>query len=277
MWRCVLLALLLLSGPLQAEPVTLTLPSKLTARAEYRQGQPGKPAVLILHGFLQTHQFATVANLANGLHGEGYTVLTPTLTLGVSHRRQSMACKAIHTHTLQQDDAEITSWLAWLKKRHAGGVVLVGHSMGSVILLPLAQGKVDPAIRKYIGISMVEGRQHTDGKLHELGVEQMRKAQREGRQLAEMPLSFCHPMRGTPASLLSYLEWTPERILQAVRQLQVPAAFIFGDGDDRFGPGWIERLRETGRPVRVIEGANHFLDGEHEFDLLERVLHELRG
>ncbi len=65
-----------------ADVVTLELQQGLTARAEYRAGARDKPAVLILHGFLQTHNFPTVHNLAEGLVTAGYSVLTPTLTLG---------------------------------------------------------------------------------------------------------------------------------------------------------------------------------------------------
>lgn len=36
-------------------------PSNIIARAEFTQGQAKKPAVLLLHGFLQTHHFLPLA------------------------------------------------------------------------------------------------------------------------------------------------------------------------------------------------------------------------
>jgi hypothetical protein len=36
-------------------------------------------------------------------------------------------------------------------------------------------------------------------------------------------------------------------------------------------------LRQTKAKVRVIEGANHFMDGDFEFDLLDTVLLELKA
>ena len=62
----------------------------ITAEADYWPGEADKPAVLILHGFLQTREFPTVRRLAEALADEGYSVLTPSLTLGLNRRRQSL-------------------------------------------------------------------------------------------------------------------------------------------------------------------------------------------
>jgi dienelactone hydrolase len=63
-----------------AETVTLTLANKLMATAEFHEGEPDKPAVILLHGFLQTHQFPTIKRLADSLADEGYTVLASSPT-----------------------------------------------------------------------------------------------------------------------------------------------------------------------------------------------------
>ncbi len=61
----------------------------VTAEADYWPGEADMPAVLILHGFLQTSEFPTVRRLAESLAEEGFSVLTPSLTLGLNRRRQS--------------------------------------------------------------------------------------------------------------------------------------------------------------------------------------------
>jgi len=111
MVRIVTLLLLLTASAIHAELVTQQMPSGIAANAEYLQGEPGRPTILMLHGFLQTHNFHTIHRLSAGLHDEGYTVLSPTLTLGIPFRKQSLACEAIHTHRLQDDHAEIAAWL----------------------------------------------------------------------------------------------------------------------------------------------------------------------
>jgi hypothetical protein len=51
---------------------------------------------------------------------------------------------------------------------------------------------------------------------------------------------------------------------------------IMGDADTIVGRGWLKALRHVGAPLVVVKGANHFMDGEHEFDLLDQTLTALR-
>ncbi len=263
---------LALTGLARAETINLTMPNGLVARAEYRPGQPDRPAVLMLHGFLQTHDFPTVYHLREELASHGYTVLAPTLTLGIPHRRQSLACEAMHGHTLGGDLMEIDRWVHWLGRRGHAAIVLIGHSTGSTELLAYLDRGRYPPIKQFIGISLVDGRVEINSKT----VKRLRHALRQGsgdqhRQPIVERLSYCRQYRATPESYLSYAEWGPDRILAAVGRLTVPAAFVMGGGDNRLGPGWVEQLGKRGKPMRVIQGANHFLDGEHEFDLLDAV------
>jgi pimeloyl-ACP methyl ester carboxylesterase len=273
----VVLLLALTSTWAQAEIVTLAVNGKLTARAEYRAGKPDKPAVLMLHGFLQTHEFPTTQRLANDLASEGYTVLAPTLSLNIPNRRQSLSCEAIHTHTLDNAVRELQAWVDWLKKKRKP-LVLIGHSFGSVHLLAYLQAHPDPALRKLIGVSIIEGRLYSGEQKREQIVRQLRSMSRSQHPtMIRQQFTFCKQLQGTPQSLLSYLEWSPERILSTINQVQVPMTFIVGSEDDLFGPDWIDRLRLTRAKVVVIQGADHFMDGEHEFTLLDDVLAELKG
>ena len=119
----------------------------ITASAEYLIGERGKPAVLLLHGFLQTREFPTVATLARGLQDAGYTVLSPTLSLNIPNRAQSLACEAVHTHSLDDDVIEIARWVGWLKSQGHHSIVLVGHSFGSLQLLAYLSLKPDAAVK----------------------------------------------------------------------------------------------------------------------------------
>lgn len=267
-----------------AAPVELALvaagvkPGAMVARAEFRPGDPDKPVVLLLHGFLQTHDFPIIHQLAEGLASEGYGVLAPTLTLGVTHRRQSLACEAVHTHDMDGATAEISAWIDWLKALDPKAIVLVGHSLGSINLLAYAAGRPDPAVRKFIGISIIEGIWNRKDVAREHEIARLRERIRAGdRAPASYPFSFCKTFRAAPDSLLSYLEWTPDRILKTASRTRAPFVFIMGGRDERLGPDWLDRLRATRARVRVIEGANHFMDGAYEFDLLDHLVRELRA
>jgi len=259
-----------------AAQVSLTLPNGLVALASHVPGRPDKAAVLLMHGFLQTYDFPTLYRLAQGLADEGHTVLAPNLTLGVTHRKQSLACEAIHTHTMERDGQEIAAWLAWLGKRHPGPVALVGHSIGSMVLLAYLDSHPKDRLSRYIGVSLVEGRLKQGEAGREALLKDMRARVAAGdRQPVTHQFSFCQKLNATPESHISYLSWSPGRILQATRRLRVPATFIMGSKDDRLGPDWIEQLRGTQARVLVVDGANHFMDGEYEFELLDLVLKEL--
>lgn len=277
MTRCLFVLLAFFSASALAEPVELVLPNKLTAKAEYRKGEPGKPTVLLVHGFLQTHEFPTIHRLTEGLSSAGYGVLAPTLTLGVTHRKQSLACEAIHTHTMVGGTREIASWLEWLKAKKTTSIVLLGHSFGSVVTLAYLSSQRDPQVRKLIGVSAVEGRLKVDGALRDRLIKETRAlVKAHDKQLITQQFSFCQKYRATPESMLSYLEWTPGRILNEAGRLPIQTTFIMGSRDDRLGPNWIEQLQKTKAKVRVIEGANHFMDGDFEFDMLDSVLLELK-
>jgi alpha-beta hydrolase superfamily lysophospholipase len=261
-----------------AEPAELVLPNKVVARAEFRNGEAGKPAVLLLHGFLQTHEFPTIHRLVDGLASEGYSVLAPTLTLGVTHRKQSQACEAINVHSMQDATMEVGLWVDWLKARKMSSVVLLGHSFGSVVTLAYLSSQRQNSVDKLIGVSAAEGRLKNDRVERDKQIDKARAlVKAKSRSLMTEQLSFCQKYRATPAGMLSYLEWTPERILREARRLPTPTTFIMGSRDDRLGPGWIEQLKQTRAKVHVIEGANHFMDGDYEFDMLDTVLAELKN
>lgn len=258
-----------------AEIVTLTMPNKLVARAEFRQGDPGKPAVILIHGFLQTHMFPTVSRLTDSLASDGYTVLSPTLTLGVTHRNQSMACEAINTHTVADGVAEIGAWMKWLRSRKASRIVLAGHSLGNIYNLAyVSSAKGRPPV-KLIDISIVEGSLKS-GEASRGGLVRAMRDRSGRREVLENQFSFCQKYRSTARSLLSYLEWGPDQILAAIQKSRIPITMIMGSKDDRLGQDWLERLRQTRAKVVTIQGANHFMDGQYEFDLVEDVLSELK-
>ena len=269
---------MLLSQSVHAETVTLTLPNTIPANADYRLGDADKPAILMLHGFLQTSGFHTIYQLAEALHDEGYTVLSPTLSLNIPSRKQSLACEAIHTHTVDGDHAELAAWLDWMQQQGHPSVVFIGHSTGSVTLLSyLLTHPDDQRVRKLIGISIVEGRLELDTDIQRRLEDALRVRIAAGdKRPVKQNYSYCKPITATPQSLLSYMAWTPQRILAAVARVNTPQVYIMGSVDDRLGSGWIETLRATGNPLRVIPGANHFMDGEFEFVLQDIIMAELR-
>lgn len=268
-WFFLLLGLLPLSA--HATLITLEMRPNLSATADYQSGAPDKPAILILHGFLQTREFATVATLARGLADAGYSVLTPTLTLGIPARKQSLACEAVHHTSLVDDLAEIDRWVKWLRGKGHRDIVLMGHSFGSLQLLAYLQNQPSPAVSGFVGVSLVEAQ--IGGQPRAPLIERLTaQVARHDRTLVTEPLSFCGKYPTTAEALLTYVRWDQPRSLAAVRQLGDRSLLIMGSADSKLEHGWLNALKHLNTPLIVIDGGNHFMDGEHEFDVLEHTL-----
>ena len=246
----------------------------IPASADYLLGEPGKPAVLLLHGFLQTRDFPTVATLARGLQDAGYTVLAPTLSLNIPNRAQSLACEAVHRHSLDNDVAEIGRWVGWLKSHGHRSIVLVGHSFGSLQLLAYLSLKPDAAVKAYIGTSLIEAQIGTTARPALIAQLEGRILDKQ-RTLVNQTLSFCRKYPSTPEGLLSYVRWDQARLLTALKQSPVSVKLIMGGRDDVMEHGWLKALQLVQAPMVIVNGANHFMDGSHEFDLLEHTLKSL--
>lgn len=246
----------------------------ISASAEYLAGEHSKPAVLLLHGFLQTREFSTVAMLARGLQDEGYSVLSPTLSLNIPNRTQSLACEAVHKHNMEDDVAEIGRWVTWLKSRGHRSIVLVGHSFGSLQLLAYLSAKPDSAVKAYIGASLIEAQIGTANR--PALIEQLEsRVHGKQRALVTQTLSFCKKYPSTPEGLLSYARWDQARVLAALRQSPVGVNLIMGEEDNTLERGWLKALQHMQAPMAIVKGASHFMDGAHEFDLLEHTLESL--
>lgn len=276
---CSLLVLclgILACSPLRADAevrvLAAKLPNKLTVTAEFRPGKPQYPAALILHGFLQTRNSITLATLGNSAADAGYTVLMPTLSLGISDRKQSLACDAIHTHTLDDDIAEIAFWVDWLTQQGYSDIVLIGHSFGSLHLLAYLQKHPKQRIRRFIATSLLDVSRDT---LPEVRGDFLRQAEQRATagdtSLGEYSLSHCTKYLAPAQAYLSYAAWSRQRILAALRNTTVPVSVILGSADRRLDADWPPALRAAKAEVIMIKGANHFFAADQEFDLLDTV------
>ncbi len=250
-----------------------TLANGKTAVATYQPGKPGKPAVLLLHGFLQTREFPTVVAMATGLSGAGYTVLAPTLSLGLSRRKASLACEALHTHTMEADVREIGDWVDWLAQQGHRQIALVGHSFGSIGVLAYVANKPHPAVYRAVGVGVLDW-QHLPNRAQrsQLLEELPRRIARHDDSIISGALNYCKVYTAPPKAFLSYLRWTRANVLDLMTRSKVPVSVIQGGLDDRMGPDWSDLMARRGAKVQIVPNANHFFDGQSEFDLQDAVL-----
>ena len=262
----------------QGSVAEASLPSGKIVSADFHAGNNGKPAVLILHGFLQTSEFPTIASMNDALSTAGYTVLAPTLSLGISRRNKSLPCEAVHLHTLDDDAAEVAFWVRWLTQKGHTRIILVGHSFGNLQLLTYLGRDPSPAVKQVLMISLTDVDVKQDARQRARHAQDLRnRVARGDSALVETEFGACKKYVSTPAALLSYLKLSRRGILDSLVNSPVPAAAIMGGKDDRMGPDWVDRLVSRGIAVRVIPGASHFFDNQYEFDLQEALLQAMPG
>ncbi|MCW9089466.1 MAG: alpha/beta hydrolase [Gammaproteobacteria bacterium] len=258
----------------QAGEISLAMPGNLKALADYHSGDPDKPAVLVLHGFLQTHNFSTVRLIATELADAGYAVLSPTLTLNIDQRKNSLACDAVQNHTVEHATKEIATWVAWLKQHGHAHIVLIGHSTGSNNLLSYLHSGPDSAVSALIATSVGPMQSGDDHKESDRQQAEARRQLASGDSvLKRYTLGFCRENYVTPPGhFLSYMQWDRERLLDYLRSSPVPTTVVLGESDKWSPEGWRETLEQTDIPLRVIAEANHYFSGTSEFSFQSTIL-----
>ena len=265
-------SLLLAPPPSRGEIINLETPAGYAATAQLLEGDEAHKVVLILHGFLQTRDFFTVRRLGEALHDLGYTVLTPTLTLGIDNRRQSLACEAIHTHSMEQDVSEIKLWTDWLFRRNGKPVTLIGHSLGSLELFVYLATVSSPPVEQAILISLITFAQGPIAKESPAERQRALRHLAQGNEaIASFRLAYCDTYYSTAKNYLSYVEWNGIKALKNLNISAVKPTILLGGGDRRLGDGWLPAVKRAGADVVQIPGANHFFDHEYEFDLVDKV------
>jgi pimeloyl-ACP methyl ester carboxylesterase len=271
--RLAWLLLTLYSAAAVTDEIALPLSSGKTALADFRPGEKEKPAIFLLHGFLQTYRFSTIQLIAEALADNGYTVLAPTLTLNIDQRRNSLGCEAIQNHKVADSNREIADWMGWLKQQGYPQIVAIGHSSGSMQLLSYLSEQPLPAVDYFIATAI-----GPIGDWHDPEVvrQQLATAQHEEQQhpgaIQHYTLGFCQNNYTAPAAAyLSYMQWSGSWVLQRLKQLPVPLHLILGGGDKWLPPDWGEALKGTALPLSIIDEATHNFTGPQEFEFQETI------
>lgn len=256
-----------------AETLQLKSADGQILNAEYLSGDTSRPAILVLHGFLQTNEFLATHSIISSLSSLGYTVVGPNFSLGIPSRQQSMQCQAPHRHTFEEDLREIDFWLGWLRSQGYSRVIIVGHSWGSQHALGYAESHPNSMVIAIIAVSLVHVEQVT-----EIRKKQIRQAKarlsKQDQSLQPYALSFCKAFMATPPSYLSYARWNDTRVIESLTRLQnkkLPVYVVLGSEDNRIDDSWPQQLRAHAAQVTVIEGANHFFSSVYEFELSDQL------
>lgn len=270
----------LLTFPAVAETVTVKLPTGISASANFKSGLPSLPAVLLLHGFQQTHRSEPINSLASHLAAKGYTVLNPTMSLGVNYRSQSMPCEAVHTQTIDEEVAEISYWTNWLSDKGTDNIILASFSStGNIGMLLYTSQAPNLNIKKAILIA--PNPPIVDQKEKRKIIASLKsRAQKDEQNLGIFTLSYCKNNYATTTdSYLSYAKYDSKEFIELIKNSQVHTELIIGSADTVMTPSWATQLKSLSSPVRItmVDKAGHFFDGPSEFDLADIVENILKN
>ena len=255
-----------------AEPVELVTEQDHLVVANLLTGTNDKNPVLILHGFLQTREFPTVSRLATALNEAGYTVLNPSLSLGINNRKKSLSCEAVHTHSLEMDAGELALWVEWLSKKTSRPVTLIAHSAGGPVVLKYLEEYNAKQVNHAVLISLsyyAESKTTNEKKSH--AQQALRAIKKKANPLDTYSLNYCKKYPTFAKNFLSYYNWNKEKTSLVVSKFNNIISIVLGTDDKRIDGDWKKQLQSRHNNVVKIEGANHFFDQAYEFDLTDAV------
>lgn len=270
--------ILLLWNPAGSLAITVNeiLPSGLHVTADYRKGSAEKPAILILHGFLTVHSFSLIQKLAEELNFNDYPVLAPTLSLGISKRRSTLACDALHLHSMKNDIDEVNWWVQWLIDRGHDEIILIGHSTGAMQVIQYVHEYPDAPVSKVISISLVPLGRNDQPRLNQSIKTARGMVDNNDSSIHKFSIAYCiDNYSSPPQNFLSYANWNSKKLLSAIKSSPETIQVIMGGADDSVYPKWIEHMKQGGADVSVIDGANHFFNSGHEFELYDSLMKKL--
>jgi len=248
-----------------AEIVSLQVREGINATASYAVGDTEKNPVLILHGFLQTHNFSTISRLHENLEDSDFPVLSPTLSLGITKREKMLGCEALHLHSLKDEANELKKWVEWLYKKHNKPVILIAHSAGGKAITRYLDMYPDEPVSETILLSFSHLK-------HDIHVHNWIEGQEKtGNKLGIYSLGFCDKYQTREKDYHSYVDWGADEMIGALKKARHPVSVILGTEDDRIQPEWKTTLVKADIDIISIKGANHFFDSTHEFDLFDAV------
>ena len=269
---------LLLSVTCLAKDIETVLPGGALAEADYRQGNPDKPAILLIHGFLTVHNFNLIQNIASELADNGFTVLAPTLTLGISKRRTTLDCDALHLHSMDEDLKEIEWWVKWLIDNGHKKIILMGHSSGAVQIVAYANTFKHREVTKLIALSLVPLSSPMIRHSPESNQQASNLVKKNNTEIHNFTVAYCIDNYSSPVKqYLSYAQWNSSRILKSLNALILEKTIIIGSMDTSRSDMWINDIKNTNSIVYIIEGADHFFGSGTEFELYDRIMQGIAG
>ncbi|HIF10615.1 MAG TPA: alpha/beta fold hydrolase, partial [Sneathiellales bacterium] len=263
-----------LALPVQAKEVKVPYGSlTLNANLNIADGKAlSSGVVLMLHGTLAHKDMEIMRALQDLLLERGLSNLAFNQSYAQNDRHGMNDCAGPHRHFDSNAVQEIARWVAWLKKKGAGPITVLGHSRGGNQMALYVAGSPDPGVKLAVLVAPgtwqpgKEARGYMKRYKKDLSAllakaEALVKDGRGDTLMDDVGFVYCPETKVAAATFVDYYRSNPDRDTPSViDRAKVPVLVVVAS-DDRVNPKIATKMKShTGPNVRlvVIEDAGHF-------------------
>jgi pimeloyl-ACP methyl ester carboxylesterase len=210
---------------------------------------PGKSlkadgVVLLLHNTLGHHRMELMAVLQELLQERGMNSLAVTLSLGLNARRGMFDCGIEQDHRNEDAREELASWIAWLKEKGAGSIILAGHGQGGSQVALYMASSPDKLVRRGILIAPLAQTAASAGAEYQdrfrrplqpiLAEADKLIAEEQSSMLLQTEVGFllCPQARVTAGAFVDYYGQNPNLYTPSlIPNIKLPTLIAVGDRD----------------------------------------------
>lgn len=263
-----------LSPPVQAKEVKIPYQGRtLNANLNIAGGKSLADGILLMmHGTLAHKDMEIMRALQDLFLERGISNLSINLSFAQNDRHGMNDCAGPQRHFDSNAVKEIALWVAWLKKKGAGEITVLGHSRGGNQMARYVAGSPDPLVKRAVLVAPgtwepgKEARGYKNRYKKDLGpllakAESLVKAGRGDTLMEDVDFVYCPKTKVAAATFIDYYRPNPDRDTPSViDRVKIPVLVVAASNDTvnpKIATKMKAHIRSSVR-LEVIEDAGHF-------------------
>jgi pimeloyl-ACP methyl ester carboxylesterase len=239
----------------------------LNANLELAPGRTIEDGViLMLHGTLGHKDMEIIVLMQSVFQEYEYSSLAINLSFNIDDRHGFYPCERPHTHKYNDALAELALWVDWLKEKHVGDIIMLGHSRGANQVANYLLQE-DHSVVAGILLAPSAG----SGSMTDTVQTNLARAEKE-EWLDDTEFLHCQNTKVSAASYVSYYA-SPSQgdTLELLQEITTPVLVLSGS-QDSVVKGLAEKMNNVNneRVMHLqIDGADHFFRDLFAYDVAD--------